>query len=62
MSDTRLPAYLTLADLTAHGISREDIRRRCPLAVEYGPAAAPYWLAEDLAGLLEPDNGEDPTP
>jgi hypothetical protein len=46
------PEYLTAADLAAHGITPADVRRRCPLAVWYGPASAPYWHRHDLAPLL----------
>jgi hypothetical protein len=47
-----LPEYLTAADLEAYGMTSEDERRRCPGAVEYGPANSPYWHRNDLAPLL----------
>ncbi len=53
-----LPDYVTTADLEAHGITSEDVRRRCPQATAYGPANAPYWHLDDLAPLLEPEGGE----
>jgi hypothetical protein len=53
-----LPDIVTLADLRAYGITRADVRRRCPPAVEYGTPRRPYWRGEDLAGLLLPDAEE----
>lgn len=47
--------YLTSADVAAYGISPDGVRRRCPQAVEYGPASAPYWRGEDLLPLFDPD-------
>jgi len=55
------PDLVTLALLLDHGITRADVRCRCPWAVEYGPAHAPYWTAEDLAPLwTEKQGGNEP--
>jgi hypothetical protein len=53
-----LPDYLAADDLEPFGITPEDVRRRCPGAVEYGSANAPYWHREDLAPLFGPEGGE----
>ena len=47
-----LPEFVPIAFLEGYGITAEDVRRRCPLAVEYGLASAPYWHRDDLAQLL----------
>lgn len=55
-----LPELLTLAFLEDHGIARADVRRRCPWAVEHGPAHAPYWHREELpAPLIQEERGDD---
>jgi hypothetical protein len=50
------PAHdlITLADLNAHGLTVEDVRRSCPHAIEYTDFdGLPVWRAEDLAPLLD---------
>jgi hypothetical protein len=60
MTFDELPEFPTAAFLESYGITPEDVRRRCPLAVEYGPAHAPYWSRDDLAPLLtDPQQGEE---
>lgn len=49
---------VTLIELTEQGITLAELNRICPLAVEYGPADAPYWKVKDLTPLLGPDGGE----
>lgn len=45
--------YVTLMDLAAIGLTADDVRRRCPMAVEYTALdGGPCWRAEDLARLL----------
>jgi hypothetical protein len=41
------------------GFTRADVTRRCPGAAEYGPADAPYYHRDDLAGLCEPERGTE---
>jgi hypothetical protein len=51
---------VTEAELLAHGLTRTDIRRRCPLATEFaGLAGERCWRLEDLLPLL-PKGGESP--
>jgi hypothetical protein len=50
-----LPDYVTLDMLEEYGITRADVRRRCPHAVEYGPAGVPYYDRDDLTGLGLPE-------
>ena len=54
----RTEDIITFTELADHGITLADVRRRCPLAVEYGSADSPYWLASELDGLLGPDAEE----
>ena len=54
------PTYITLAELEAHGITREDVLRRCPGAVEMVSLdGTPCWYGADLAALLAEPAGED---
>jgi hypothetical protein len=53
---------VTAAELANYGLTPEDVCRRCPQAVEYGPPTAPYWLAEDLTALLGPGCEEEGAP
>jgi hypothetical protein len=54
-----LPDYVTAADLEPYGITPEDVRQLCPLAIEYGHPSAPYWHRDDLAPLLDLGERED---
>ena len=54
-----LPEFPTLDWLETRGFNYADVRRRCPSAVEYGPANAIYFHRDDLAGLFEPEEGDD---
>jgi hypothetical protein len=60
ISDDR-PDYVTATELADCGISVEDVRRRCPHAVEYALDDSSFWRREDLAPLLG-DRGEDGKP
>lgn len=61
MTLDHLPELVTLEFLEEHGLTREDVHCRCPLAVEYGPKHDPYWHRDDLAALLtEGDGGDAP--
>jgi hypothetical protein len=54
---TALDKVIPLAKLEEHAITRDDVRRRCPMAVEYGSAPEPYYLRDDLADLFDPRGG-----
>jgi hypothetical protein len=50
--------YVTAAELADFGLTPEDVRRRCPWAVEYTALdGSPCWLREDLAILLDEEGG-----
>jgi hypothetical protein len=50
---------VTADDLVPYGITPEEVRRRCPTAVErVGLHGERCWLAEDLAELLDADGEE----
>jgi hypothetical protein len=56
-----LPDFVPFIHLEeSFGLSRADVSRQCPGAVEYGPAEAPYYHRDDLAGLCEPEKGDEP--
>lgn len=63
---TDAPRYVTVADLAECGLSPQDVRQRCPLAVEYTAlGGSSCWLREELAGLLngkEGSRGDDREP
>jgi hypothetical protein len=45
---------ITAAELADQGLTAEEVRRRCPWAVEYTALdGSPCWLREDLSPLLE---------
>jgi hypothetical protein len=55
-----LPDFVSLDDLVeGYDFNRADVARRCPGAVEYGPADAPYYHRDDLAGLCDPERGAE---
>jgi hypothetical protein len=57
MDDNQVPKIVPLAYLESHGFTRDDVRRRCPMAAEYGSLAEPYYLGEDLADLFKRQGG-----
>jgi hypothetical protein len=54
-----LPEYPTLNWQEAHGLTRDDVLRRCPGVVEYGSGDGTYFHRDDLAGLCEPERGAE---
>lgn len=55
-----LPEYLTAADLTVYDLTSEDVRHRCPHAVEYtGLDGSPCWCRDDLEPLVTGGRMED---
>lgn len=49
----RAPHIVTRYDLAAHGLTPDDVRRRCPTATEYASLdGEPCWLADDLTELM----------
>jgi hypothetical protein len=45
--------HVTPAELAAHGITVEELRRRAPWAIEYVALdGTPCWRSEDLEELL----------
>jgi hypothetical protein len=57
MDSNQLPKIVSLAYLASRGFTRDDVRHRCPMAVEYGSPAEPYYLGEDLAGFIKQQGG-----
>jgi hypothetical protein len=56
--ESPLPDKLTAADLAGYGLTPDDVRRRCPWAVEYTALdGSPCWRREDLADLLDEEGG-----
>jgi hypothetical protein len=51
---------LTIADLSAYGLTPADVRRPAPWATEYVALdGGPAWRAEDLAELLHGTDDEE---
>jgi hypothetical protein len=60
MNLDNLPDHLSTEDLESLGITPEDVRRRCPWAVELTALnGLPGWSRDDLAPLLEHSGRED---
>ena len=55
-----LPEYVTLDELEAHGITRDDLLRLCPGVVEYGSRRAPYYHRDDPPGSASLERGTKP--
>jgi hypothetical protein len=52
--------HITAAERAEHGLTLEDVCRRCPWAVEYtGLDGSPCWLHANLAPLLADDEEDD---
>ena len=52
--------YVTAADLAAYDLTVEDVRRRCPWAVEYTALdGRPCWRREGLTPLLGESDRRD---
>jgi hypothetical protein len=54
MSD-RLPDIVRPEGL---GLTAEEVRRRWPSAIEYGPVSDPYWSLAELTDSVE--EGDEP--
>jgi hypothetical protein len=52
-----LDKVISFSLLREHAITRDEVRRRCPMAVEYGSATEPYYHRDDLADLFNPKGG-----
>jgi hypothetical protein len=63
MSDSPRDAadnMITAAELADYDLTPQDVRRRCPWAIEYtGLDGSPCWLHADLAPLLADDEEDD---
>jgi hypothetical protein len=56
IDDTDHDRLVTLEEIEAHGLTRDDVRRRCPQAVEYTDnERKPYWHESELDGLRNGD-------
>lgn len=58
---SEVPNYVTVAELLRdYGLTIQDVRRHCPLAVEYTALdGTPCWLRADLAALLDREGGAE---
>jgi hypothetical protein len=55
--------YVTLAELRGYGLTYQDVRRRCPRAVELTDASGdPFWERRLLQELLRAEDDWTPDP